>query len=39
LVVRSGGPKRDAVLAALEALRMNARKIRGAVLTACDEAA
>jgi uncharacterized protein involved in exopolysaccharide biosynthesis/Mrp family chromosome partitioning ATPase len=32
-VVRSGGPKRDEVLAAIDALRINARKVRGTVLT------
>jgi len=38
-IVRSGGPRRDAVLAAIDALRINARKMRGTVLTASDEAA
>lgn len=36
LVVRAGGPKKDDVLAALETLRLNARKVRGTVLTAAD---
>ena len=36
--VRCGGPKRDTVLAAIAALRINARKVRGTVLTASDEA-
>jgi uncharacterized protein involved in exopolysaccharide biosynthesis/Mrp family chromosome partitioning ATPase len=36
LVVRAGGPKRDAIVAAIDALRINARKLRGAVLTGCD---
>ena len=38
-IVRSGGPRRDAVVAAIDALRINARKIRGTVLAACDEVA
>jgi len=38
-IVRSGGPKRDAVLAAIDALRINARKVRGTVLAASDEVA
>ena len=38
-IVRAGGPKRNAVLTAINALRINARKIRGTVLTACDEVA
>lgn len=32
-VVRSGGPKADDVLVALDTLRINARKVRGTVLT------
>jgi Mrp family chromosome partitioning ATPase len=36
-VVRSGGPKRNAVLASLGALRINARKLRGAVLTGAED--
>ena len=36
-VVRSGGPKRDAVMSAIEALRINARKVRGTVLTGSDD--
>jgi len=35
-VVRAGGPKKDNVLAAFEALRLNARKVRGTVLTGAD---
>jgi succinoglycan biosynthesis transport protein ExoP len=38
-VVRSGGPKRDAILAAIDALRINARKVRGTVLTASNDVA
>jgi len=37
-VVRSGGPKADDVLAAIDALRINARKLRGAVLTGVEGA-
>jgi uncharacterized protein involved in exopolysaccharide biosynthesis len=37
-VVRSGGPKREEVLAAIEALRINARKVRGTVLTGAEAA-
>lgn len=36
LVVRAGGPKKDDIQAALGALRLNARKVRGAVLTCAD---
>jgi Mrp family chromosome partitioning ATPase len=38
-VVRSGGPKRAAVMEAIEALRINARKVRGTVLTGSDDVA
>ena len=38
-VVRSGGPKRDVVMTAIEALRINARKVRGTVLTGSDDVA
>jgi len=38
-VVRSGGPKRDAILAAIDALRINVRKVRGTVLTDSNDAA
>jgi succinoglycan biosynthesis transport protein ExoP len=38
-VVRSGGPTRDAVVAAIDALRINARKVRGTVLTGSSDAA
>jgi polysaccharide biosynthesis transport protein len=36
LVVRAGGPKKNDMLAALDTLRLNARKLRGAVLTGAD---
>ncbi len=39
LVVRAGGPKKDEIQAALGALRLNARKVRGAVLTCADASA
>jgi uncharacterized protein involved in exopolysaccharide biosynthesis/Mrp family chromosome partitioning ATPase len=37
-VVRSGGPKRDEVLTAIDGLRINARKVRGTVLTGAEAA-
>jgi Mrp family chromosome partitioning ATPase len=37
-VVRSGGPKRETILAAINALRINARKVRGTVLTGAEAA-
>jgi len=39
LVVRSGGPKRDEIHSAIDVLRINARKIRGTVLTGAGNAA
>jgi uncharacterized protein involved in exopolysaccharide biosynthesis/Mrp family chromosome partitioning ATPase len=36
LVVRAGGPKRDDIAAGIEALRHNARKLRGTVLAGAD---
>jgi succinoglycan biosynthesis transport protein ExoP len=38
LAVRAGGPKRDDITAALDALRHNARKVRGTVLTGAMDA-
>ena len=38
-IVRSGGAKRNAVEGAIHALRINARKMRGTVLTGCDDIA
>ncbi len=38
-VIRAGGPKRDEILSAIDALRMNARKVRGTVLTGASDAA
>lgn len=35
-VVRAGGPKKNDILAAFDALRLNARKLRGTVLTGAD---
>jgi polysaccharide biosynthesis transport protein len=37
-VVRAGGPKRDDITAGLDALRQNARKVRGTVLTGATDA-
>jgi uncharacterized protein involved in exopolysaccharide biosynthesis/Mrp family chromosome partitioning ATPase len=37
-VVRAGGPKRDDITAGLDALRHNARKVRGTVLTGAMDA-
>jgi Mrp family chromosome partitioning ATPase len=37
-VVRAGGPKREEITAGLEALRHNARKVRGTVLTGAMDA-
>jgi len=37
-VVRSGGPKRDEVVTAIDGLRINARKVRGTVLTGAEAA-
>ena len=37
-VVRAGGPKRDDITAGLDALRHNARKVRGTVLTGATDA-
>ncbi len=39
VVVRAGGPERDTIVAAIDALRINARKIRGTVLTGSEDAA
>ena len=36
LVVRAGAPKKDDVLAAIDALHLSARKLRGSVLTGAD---
>jgi len=38
-IVRSGGPKRDEIHSAIDALRINARKIRGTVLTGASDTA